>query len=96
LKHKEKREAAEYIEEENKPMHTNLLPIGAVAELLGVRKHRIEYALAEKMLPEPQTRFLGKRVFAPADVMRIAVFFGKEAVVQDKGFEHKEANEGQE
>lgn len=76
-------------------MHTNLLPIGEVAALLGVRKHRIEYALAEKMIPEPQTRFLGKRVFAPADVLRIAVFFGKEDRVQPQGFEHKEENKGQ-
>lgn len=73
-------------------MQTNLLPIGEVAALLGVRKHRIEYALAEKMIPEPQTRFLGKRVFAPADVMRIATFFGKEYAVQDSSFKHKEEN----
>jgi len=57
----------------------NLLSISQVASLLGVRKHRIEYALGEHYLPEPKLRFLNKRVFDSSEVCVIASYFRKTA-----------------
>jgi DNA-binding transcriptional MerR regulator len=62
-------------------MQTGFLSISQVAALLGVRKHRIEYALASGYLPEPKLRFLGKRVFNPAEVLVVAAYFQKDAPV---------------
>lgn len=59
-------------------MQTNLLSISQVAALLGVRKHRIEYAITSGGIEEPAVRFLGKRVFSPADVRTAAAYFGKD------------------
>jgi hypothetical protein len=59
-------------------MKTNLISTGELAELLGIRKHRIEYALSEGFLPEPRARFVGKRCFAPDEVRVVASYFGKE------------------
>jgi hypothetical protein len=59
-------------------MQTTFLSISQVATLLGIRKHRIEYALSERLIPEPKLRFLGKRAFDPAEVCIIASHFGKD------------------
>jgi len=57
-------------------MQNTLLSISQVAILLGIRKHRIEYALTSGFIPEPR-RFLNKRAFDPAEVCVIASYFGK-------------------
>lgn len=55
----------------------SLLSISQVASLLGIRKHRIEYALSEGLIPEPKLRFLNKRVFDSGEVCVVASHFGK-------------------
>jgi hypothetical protein len=58
-------------------MQTNdLLIISQVAALLGIRKHRLEYAITSGYIPEPSRRFLGNRVFSPAEVRIAAAYFG--------------------
>ena len=47
-----------------------------VSDLLNVRMHRIEYCLSNQIVPEPKLRIAAKRVFAPADVRRLAAHFG--------------------
>jgi hypothetical protein len=64
----------------------NLLSTGQVAALLGIRKHRIEYAITSGYIPEP-ARFLGKRVFSPADVRLAASYFGKDKQHCERGGE---------
>ena len=59
-------------------MQTNLLSISQVAALLGIRKHRIEYAIASGYVPEPKLRFIGKRVFDSSEVCDVASYFGKD------------------
>ena len=54
----------------------SLLSIGQVARLIGVRKHRIEYALSVGYLSEPKLRLIGKRFFDPSEVCVIASYFG--------------------
>jgi DNA-binding transcriptional MerR regulator len=49
---------------------------GQVAALIGIQAHRIEYALTSGQLAEPAFRFLGKRVYTPNDVQRVADHFG--------------------
>lgn len=49
---------------------------GEVAKMLGVQRHRIEYAIVNNHLPEARFRFLDKRVFDAGDVKRIAEHFG--------------------
>lgn len=58
-------------------MTTNFLSLSQVAALLGIRKHRIEYAITSGHIPEPPIRFLGKRVFGPAEVRVAASYFGR-------------------
>jgi hypothetical protein len=55
----------------------NFLSISQVASLLGIRKHRIEYALSEGLIPEPKLRFIGKRVFDPSEICIVASHFKK-------------------
>lgn len=57
-------------------MQNSLLSTSQVASLLGIRKHRIEYALSEGHVPEPKLRFLNKRAFDPAEVCVVASYFG--------------------
>ena len=54
----------------------NIYSTGEVAKMLGVQRHRIEYAVANGHLPEARLRFLDKRCFTGDDVKRIAEFFG--------------------
>jgi len=58
-----------------------LYSMGEVARILGIQKHRIEYAIASGQLPDTKFRFLGKRGFNDSDLRRIAKHFG----VQMKG-----------
>ena len=58
-------------------MQTSLLSITQVASLLGIRKHRIEYALTSGFIAEPR-RFLNKRAFDAAEVCTIAAYFEKD------------------
>jgi hypothetical protein len=59
-------------------MQDRFLSTSQVASLLGIRKHRLEYAIASGYIPEPQLRFLGKRAFGPTDVRAAASYFGKD------------------
>jgi len=49
---------------------------GEVAKILGIARHKIEYAIANNHLPEAQFRFLDKRCFTNDDVKRIGIYFG--------------------
>jgi excisionase family DNA binding protein len=49
---------------------------GEVAKMLGIQRHRLEYAIANGHLPEARFRFLDKRCFDAEDVKRIAEYFG--------------------
>jgi len=57
------------------PMNHNM-SLREVSDLLNVRMHRIEYCLSNQIIAEPKLRIAGKRVFAPADVRRLAAHFG--------------------
>ena len=52
---------------------------GEVAKILGIARHKIEYAIANNHLPEAQFRFLDKRFFTNDDVKQIGVYFGVQA-----------------
>jgi DNA-binding transcriptional MerR regulator len=52
---------------------------GEVAKILGIARHKIEYAIANSHLPEVQFRFLDKRCFTNDDVKRIGIYFGVQA-----------------
>lgn len=49
---------------------------GEIAKLLGVQRHRIEYAIATGYVAEARFRFLGKRCFTAEDMKRMAEHFG--------------------
>lgn len=53
-----------------------LLSTGDVSKSLGIAKHKIEYAIANGSIPEPELRIANKRVFTTEDVQRIADYFG--------------------
>ena len=54
----------------------HLIGLGDVSRFLGIARHRIEYALANGDLPEPQIRIANNRAFTTEDVQRIADYFG--------------------
>ncbi len=58
----------------NSMKHT--MSLGDVSRLLNIRPHRLEYAIANRLVREPVERIAGKRVFVPADVRRLATHFG--------------------
>jgi DNA-binding transcriptional MerR regulator len=51
------------------------MSLGAVAALLKVKPYRVEYLLANGLVPEPEMRVSGRRVFAVDDVRRLAAHF---------------------
>ena len=52
--------------------------LGEVASRLGLKPYRINYAIVTGLVPEPETRLCGKRIFGPTDVKRLARHFGVE------------------
>ncbi|MEZ5943920.1 MAG: hypothetical protein R3C18_21190 [Planctomycetaceae bacterium] len=68
-------------------MQQQLLGLSGVSDLIGVKRHRIEYAIANGSIPEPELRIANKRVFTTEDVQRIADYFG---VVMNETCERKE------
>ena len=53
------------------------LSLKDVAALLGVKAYRVEYLLCHGLVPEPQLRISGRRVFGPEDVANIRAHFAK-------------------
>lgn len=53
-----------------------LLGLGDVSKVVGIARHKIEYAIANGSIPEPELRIANKRVFTTDDVERIADYFG--------------------
>jgi hypothetical protein len=47
-----------------------------VTVLLNKRAHQVEYALANGLVPEPQLRIGGRRIFTIDDIKRLAEHFG--------------------
>lgn len=47
-----------------------------VARLMKKRPHQITYAITSGLLPEPEMRIGGRRVFLDEDLQRIAIYFG--------------------
>lgn len=47
-----------------------------VARMLGVRSHRVGYAVSSGAVPEPDQRLGNKRVFTEEDIRRLAEHFG--------------------
>jgi len=59
-----------------------------VARLLGVRSHRVGYALSSGAVPEPDQRLGNKRVFTTDDVVRLAEHFGVRSGADPKESRH--------
>ncbi|WP_013627340.1 hypothetical protein [Rubinisphaera brasiliensis] len=60
-----------------------LLGLGDVSRLIGIARHKIEYAIANGAIPEPELRIANKRVFTTEDVQRVADYFG--VVINENG-----------
>ncbi len=58
-----------------------LLGIGDVAKLIGIARHRIEYAVSNGSLPEPEIRIANKRAFNINETKNIAQYFGVELTI---------------
>ena len=56
----------------------NIYSTGQAAKMLGIQRHRIEYAIVNGHLPEARFRFLDKRCFDAADIQGMAEYFGIE------------------
>ena len=65
-----------------------ILGLGDVSRLIGIARHRIEYAISNGAIPEPELRIANKRVFTTEDTERIADYFG---VVMNQTSDGKEA-----
>jgi DNA-binding transcriptional MerR regulator len=46
-----------------------------VTQSLKVQAYRVQYAIIHGLVPEPQLRIGGRRVYTPADVRRLAQHF---------------------
>jgi DNA-binding transcriptional MerR regulator len=63
--------------------HSTHLSLKDVTALLQLKAHRIEYALANGLVAEPQLRIGLRRIFTPADVRRLAAHFNVELPVEE-------------
>ena len=55
--------------------HQNIYSLKDVAALVGVKQHRIEYALKNAYLPEPAERITNRRIFTDADLQAALEYF---------------------
>ena len=65
-------------------MKKEQLLLGDVAQLLGVKRYRISYALVNGLVPEPTTRISNKRIFEQKDIERLAEHFGVELKTKER------------
>jgi DNA-binding transcriptional MerR regulator len=62
--------------------------LNEVAKMLGVRTHRIIYAITQGMVQEPAERFNRSRVFTDTDVQRLREYFrSRRGKKKEKGVE---------
>jgi hypothetical protein len=59
-------------------MMQQIFSTGQVAKMLGVARHKVEYAIVNNHLSEARFRFLDKRCFTAEDIHRMAEYFGVE------------------
>lgn len=52
-----------------------------VAKIVGVKAHRIEYALRNGYLKEPDERVSNRRVFSPTDLQAAMIYFARPAAL---------------
>jgi hypothetical protein len=57
-------------------MNQHLLGTGDVSRLLGIQRHKIDYAISNGSIPEPKQRVANKRAFTNEEVLTIAKYFG--------------------
>ena len=55
---------------------SKLYLLGDVAKIMKKRPHQITYAITSGLLPEPEMRIGGKRIFQEEDIQRVARHFG--------------------
>jgi DNA-binding transcriptional MerR regulator len=53
-----------------------------VAAPLGVKAYRVEYLLAHGLVPEPQLRFSGRRVFTTRDLETLREHFSRKTTTE--------------
>ncbi|HBN78429.1 MAG TPA: hypothetical protein DD473_21990 [Planctomycetaceae bacterium] len=68
-----------------------LLGLGDVSKLIGVARHKIEYAIANGSISEPKLRIANKRAFTPEEVQQVADYFGVN--FRDDQWSRKEDND---
>ena len=51
--------------------------LNEVARIVGVRAHRISYAISSGFLPEPAERITNRRMFTEADVQAAKLYFAR-------------------
>jgi hypothetical protein len=57
----------------------HIYSLNDVAALVGVKPHRIEYALKNGYLPEPAERVTNRRIFTTTDLQAAMIYFAKPA-----------------
>lgn len=65
-------------------MNQQLLGLSDLSNIIRVAKHRIEYAISNGAIPEPELRIANKRVFTTEDTQRIADYFGVQINIGDE------------
>ena len=58
-------------------MTQNHYSLKEVATIVGVKAHRIAYAISNGYLPEPAERVTNRRIFTTADLQTALVYFSK-------------------
>ena len=63
-------------------MNQQLFGIGTISRLIGIARHRIEYAVSNGSIPEPM-RVANKRIFSISEALKIADYFGVKMKIGD-------------
>lgn len=58
-------------------MTNKVYSLKEIAEIVGVKAHRIGYAVANGYLPEPAQKITNRRMFTDADVKIAKEYFGQ-------------------
>lgn len=58
-------------------MNQKIYSLKQVAEIVGVKAHRISYAVSNGFLPEPAERITNRRMFTEADVAAAKTYFAR-------------------
>lgn len=63
----------------------NLISTSDLSKAVGVKEHRLTYAMRAGHLPQPKVRLAGRKLFDPKEAKNVALYFGASLMNAEEG-----------